>query len=90
VLSARFEASALVITIRDDGRGIDRVGLAAAAAPHGRALHTDQDVTDPLFLDGLSTKTEALKNRRAQRPPRIVTTPQRPGRRCAQRATASA
>ena len=61
VLSARIESAALVIAIRDDGRGIDRAALAAAAAKHGRTLHADEDVTDLLFLDGLSTKTEATE-----------------------------
>ncbi|MCL4560657.1 MAG: chemotaxis protein CheA, partial [Chloroflexi bacterium] len=60
-LSARHEQGHIVITVEDDGKGIDAVRLKASAVKKGliseaeAALLTDEQATDLIFLSGLST-----------------------------------
>jgi two-component system chemotaxis sensor kinase CheA len=58
-LAARWEARDLVLSIKDDGRGIDWTALAASAAAKGLPHTTHADLIDALFSDGVSTRANA-------------------------------
>jgi two-component system chemotaxis sensor kinase CheA len=47
------------IDVLDDGGGVDREAVIAAAARHGRELEAGEDPLELLFLPGLSTREEA-------------------------------
>ena len=55
-LMARREAAELVITLRDDGRGVDWSQLAARAAAAGLPSTSPTDLVEAMFTDGLSSK----------------------------------
>lgn len=54
-LAAAVEGDALVVTVADDGRGIDWARVAAAARSRGLPSETLADLEAALFADGLST-----------------------------------
>ena len=58
-LSARRQDGKLIISVRDDGRGVDWERLRAKAAAHGIPHQTREDLVEALFSDGVSTKDEA-------------------------------
>jgi len=59
-VAARVDGDRLVVTLTDDGRGIDRAGLAAAlAAAGGEAAVDGASLADLLFHPGLSTRGTA-------------------------------
>jgi len=58
-LSARRKADALVVSVTDDGRGIDWARLADAASRHGVAAGTEEELERALFADGVSTRVDA-------------------------------
>ncbi|MGC4070625.1 MAG: ATP-binding protein [Polyangiaceae bacterium] len=53
---SRQEAGNFVITVEDDGRGIDWDKVKAKAQSLGLAVATQKDLETSLFADGLSTK----------------------------------
>jgi two-component system chemotaxis sensor kinase CheA len=57
-LHTRIDADAFVVAIEDDGRGIDWEAVARKAESHGLPYGTTADLTEALFADGLSTKSE--------------------------------
>jgi len=58
VLRAEESAGAMVIEVRDDGRGIDRTTLEARARQRGLELGAE----DAVFVDGLSTRDVVSEN----------------------------
>jgi len=50
--------SAVVVEVRDDGRGIDWTALARKARSHGLPAETEADLLDALFADGVSTRDQ--------------------------------
>jgi len=54
-LATRIEGDRFVITLTDDGRGIDWGRVAIAAAAKGLPATTHDDLVEALFHDGLST-----------------------------------
>jgi two-component system chemotaxis sensor kinase CheA len=58
-VAAKAEAEEVVIDIADDGRGVDRSGLLAAARKRGFEVHDGIDLQTLLSLPGLSTKEQA-------------------------------
>ena len=54
-LATECERDSFVITVSDDGRGIDWRRIAESAEKLGLPTDTDQDLTDALFASGLST-----------------------------------
>ena len=65
VLSARHEGNRIIISIKDDGRGIDSERVAAKAlekgliTPEQLAEATPHDIFDLIFLPGFSTRESA-------------------------------
>jgi two-component system chemotaxis sensor kinase CheA len=55
-LGAKMEGKALVVTVADDGRGVDWEEVRARATSLGLAHDTNQDLEEALFADGFSTK----------------------------------
>jgi signal transduction histidine kinase len=51
----------LIIEIRDDGRGIDFEAVKQAAIAQGLPAGTKAEITQALFQDGLTTRTEATE-----------------------------
>src|SRR6185369_10816059 len=49
----------LIITLRDDGRGIDWDKVAATAAARGLPHDTDEKLREALFTDGVSSRDTA-------------------------------
>ncbi len=60
-LAAHLLADELVISIADDGAGIDWASVSQAAQRKGLPTATREDLTDALFADGLSTKAHATE-----------------------------
>jgi chemotaxis protein histidine kinase CheA len=58
-VDARVDGDRLVVTLTDDGRGIDRDRLAAALAATGGAVPPELSLADLLFHPGLSTRVAA-------------------------------
>jgi len=58
-LEACGDGSALVVTLRDDGRGIDWPILASRAAATGLAHVSQSDLMEAMFSDGISSRGEA-------------------------------
>ena len=58
-LSADATAREVRIDVADDGRGVDRQAVVAAAARRGHDLAAGEDPLQLLFLPGLSTREEA-------------------------------
>jgi HPt (histidine-containing phosphotransfer) domain-containing protein len=58
-LNASPQGGDLVISVRDDGRGVDWDRVAERARALGRPHATRGELAAALFVDGLSTKTEA-------------------------------
>jgi two-component system chemotaxis sensor kinase CheA len=58
-LSADATAREVRIDVADDGRGVDRPAVVAAAARRGHAPAPGEDPLQLLFLPGLSTREEA-------------------------------
>ncbi|MEO0605535.1 MAG: ATP-binding protein, partial [Myxococcota bacterium] len=56
VLSARVEDERLVVTARDDGRGIDWERVRVRAEERGLPAETRADCIDALFTDGFTTR----------------------------------
>lgn len=57
-LTARREAKQIVISVEDDGRGIDWEKVRAKAAGNGAPHATQEDLVQALFLDGFSTREQ--------------------------------
>jgi len=57
-LDARRVADELVVSVSDDGRGIDWERVRAKASAAGLPAKTEQDLVDALVSDGFSTHTE--------------------------------
>lgn len=55
VLRSEREGDKIVIAIEDDGRGIEWSSIAAKCRASGIAVTSQEDLTEALFLDGLST-----------------------------------
>jgi two-component system chemotaxis sensor kinase CheA len=55
VIAARIEQQRLVVTVEDDGRGIDWSALAAKARQRGLPAATEPELVEALFADGVST-----------------------------------
>jgi two-component system chemotaxis sensor kinase CheA len=60
-LRTRAEHDAFVIEIADDGRGIDWGAVMGRARERGLPCATQAELTDALFADGVSTKTDATE-----------------------------
>jgi two-component system chemotaxis sensor kinase CheA len=58
-VAASTRVEEVIIEITDDGRGIDRDGLVAAARRRGLEVHESMDLQTLLSLPGLSTREEA-------------------------------
>lgn len=58
-LSARRADGKLVISVRDDGRGVDWDKVRDKAGKHGLPNETRSDLVEALFTDGLSTRDQA-------------------------------
>jgi HAMP domain-containing protein len=58
-VTAAVEAGMLVVTVSDDGRGIDWARVGEKAAQRGLPHETHAELTDALFADGLSTRDVA-------------------------------
>ena len=58
-VTASADTREVRIDVLDDGRGIRRDEIRAAAARRGMAVPADADLTSLLFLSGFSTRTEA-------------------------------
>src|SRR5207247_1352046 len=48
----------LVVEVSDDGAGLDRDAIRAAARRHGLPAQTEGEIVEAVFADGLSTRTE--------------------------------
>lgn len=57
-LTSRLEGDVFVVSVRDDGRGIDWEKLARKAAQRGLATNTREELEAALFADGVSTREE--------------------------------
>lgn len=57
-LALRREGNAVVVAIRDDGKGIDWAVVAHRAQERGLPHATPEDLKAALFADGVSTRTE--------------------------------
>jgi len=57
-LSTRLDGDEFVIELGDNGRGIDWEAVAGKAHERGLAYSTPAELTEALFVDGLSTKDE--------------------------------
>jgi two-component system chemotaxis sensor kinase CheA len=57
-LRARVENADLVIELQDDGRGINWNKLAERAKQRGLPHHTQNELLEVLFMDGVSTRDE--------------------------------
>jgi HPt (histidine-containing phosphotransfer) domain-containing protein/two-component sensor histidine kinase len=57
-LSARRDAGDLVISLRDDGRGVDWRRLSAKAAAKGLPHATQQELVSAMLTDGVTTRDE--------------------------------
>ncbi|MBL8749856.1 MAG: HAMP domain-containing protein [Planctomycetes bacterium] len=55
-LRAEHADDGLVVTIADDGKGIDWVAMRESAKKRGLPHATDEDLTAALFTDGVSTR----------------------------------
>ena len=60
-LAAVRQHGRLVITLSDDGRGIDWEALRAKAVRNGLPATTEDDLKTALFTDGVSTREEATE-----------------------------
>lgn len=60
-LAARREGEHMVVSIADDGRGIDWERIGSMAAERGLPHATHDDKVRALFADGLSTKDEVTE-----------------------------
>lgn len=58
-LGAVREPGRLLITLSDDGRGVDWDAVRASAARRGLSIRSQTDLTAALFADGLSTREQA-------------------------------
>ena len=58
-LEAHFSGPELVVSISDDGAGIDWDAVARKASSLGYPTNTPEQRTEALFLDGVSSKEEA-------------------------------
>jgi two-component system chemotaxis sensor kinase CheA len=58
-LDAEMKSGELVISVRDDGGGIDWAKVAIKAAARGLPHQTQPDLIEALFTDGVSTRNEA-------------------------------
>ncbi|MDB4987889.1 MAG: Signal transduction histidine kinase CheA [Myxococcaceae bacterium] len=58
-LSLRRQGGKLIVSVRDDGRGLDWERLREQAALRGLAHATREELVEALFCDGVSTKSEA-------------------------------
>ncbi|MDX2014572.1 MAG: sensor histidine kinase, partial [Myxococcaceae bacterium] len=58
-LWASAKEDALVVVVRDDGRGVDWKAVATRASARGLPAQTHAQLVDALFSDGLSTRDEA-------------------------------
>jgi len=58
-LSARRQEGKLIVSVRDDGGGVNWERVRDKAAKHGLAHETRDDLIEALFSDGVSTKDEA-------------------------------
>lgn len=57
-LTAHRDQGRLIISVGDDGKGIDWAKLKAKAASAGLPCETRQDLVEALFADGVSTREE--------------------------------
>lgn len=51
----KLENGEIVVSVRDDGRGIDWESIAELAADHGMPCSTQEDLVEALFSEGFST-----------------------------------
>jgi two-component system, chemotaxis family, sensor kinase CheA len=58
-LSIERTADQIRLTAADDGRGIQWRNLRTVAAARGLPVETSEDLTEAMFIDGVSTKSEA-------------------------------
>jgi two-component system chemotaxis sensor kinase CheA len=58
-LAATRQSGRLVITMSDDGRGVDWEALRAKAARSGLPSTTETELKEALFADGVSTREHA-------------------------------
>jgi len=58
-LAAQRDGRAIVISVRDDGGGIDWTRLAERAVARGLAHETREDLVSVMLTDGVSTRDEA-------------------------------
>jgi signal transduction histidine kinase/HAMP domain-containing protein len=58
ILTARRDQGRLIISVGDDGKGIDWAKVKAKAASLGLACETREDLVEALFADGVSTCEE--------------------------------
>jgi two-component system chemotaxis sensor kinase CheA len=59
--TARDEPGAVVLSIADDGRGVDWDRVASKARDQGLASNTHADLVSALFTDGISTRDEVTE-----------------------------
>lgn len=59
-ITARLQGDRILVTVRDDGGGLDLPAIRAALARQGRPVpESDRDVIKALFESGISTRPEA-------------------------------
>jgi two-component system chemotaxis sensor kinase CheA len=58
ILSAEERPGAVILSIADDGRGIDWGALARSAAARGLPAVNPDDLVEAMFADGISTRQE--------------------------------
>jgi chemotaxis protein histidine kinase CheA len=61
-LSTRLDGDRFIVEMSDDGRGIDWQAVAEKAHALGHPASTPGELTEALFLDGLSTRAEASEH----------------------------
>lgn len=61
-LRTRLENHRFIVEFSDDGRGIDWDAVRARARALGHDVGSSGDLTEALFIDGLSTKLEATEH----------------------------
>ena len=60
-LTAAREKGQLIISLRDDGRGVDWQRLAKRAQEHGMPSSTRAELVNAMFSDGISTRETATQ-----------------------------
>ena len=60
-LTARLDGDDAVVTVQDDGKGIDWSRVEAAARSRGLPAETHQDLIAALFSDGVTTRDQATE-----------------------------